>query len=220
MHTYRNQGFALRMVANLPAALDCFRQAQQLDRQRLAASPGSIPAQIDLSFDLIEAGWLEHLMGQHRQAIADLEPSLAIQDRLAAADPEDTWMRVEAAKLLNTMAYAYEAAGDRGRAIEALKTAGVRLEAALVHDPADEDIRLHAGWVWTNLGETYLRDAAAGASRERAIMDRKNAAVSFQRAIEGLKRMKFQGRSDIDVHPDVLIAKATAGLAKCRQRLR
>lgn len=138
IHAYRNQGFALRMVANLPAALDCFRQAQQLDRQSLVASPGSIPAQIALSFDLIEAGWLEHLMGQRRQAIADFEPSLAIQDRLAAADPEDTWMKVEAAKLLNTMAYAYEAAGDRGRAIEALKTGGVRLEAALAHDPADE----------------------------------------------------------------------------------
>ena len=220
IHAYRNQGFALRMVANLPAALDCFRQAQQLDRQSLAASPGSIPAQIALSFDLIEAGWLEHLMGQHRQAIADLEPSLAIQDRVAAADPEDTWMKVEAAKLLNTLGFAYEAAGYRGRAIEALKTAGVRLEAALAHDPADEDIRLHAGWAWTNLGETYLRDAAAGASRERAIMGRKNAAVSFQRAIDGLKLMKFQGREDLDVHPDVLISKATLGLAKCRQRLR
>jgi tetratricopeptide (TPR) repeat protein len=184
----------------------------------VAAAPGSLRAAISLSFDLVEAGWIEYRLGMYPQAIADYERSLEIQNRLAAADPEDIWMKLEAAKLLNTAAPAYEAAGDRGRAIGALRTSAAALEAAMSHDARNEDTRLHVGWVWTNLGNMYIR-AARGAEREAARSAWASAASAYQRAIETLREMKFQGRLDLDLHPGPLIAGANKGLAECRRHL-
>jgi non-specific serine/threonine protein kinase/serine/threonine-protein kinase len=205
-------------AGELAPALECYRKSERLNTLRIADAPRSLSAQIDLSFDLVEAGWLEYRLGDNRRAIADYERSLEIQNRLAAADPEDIWMRVEAAKLLNTAAPAYEAAGDRGRAIDALQTAANALEAAMAHDARNEDTRLHVGWVWTNLGNMCVR----AARRERGAPAHPvwaRAASCFQRAIGTLQEMKFQGRLDFDLHPDALITSANKGLAECRRHL-
>jgi hypothetical protein len=50
-------------------------------------------------------------------SLADYERSLGIQQSLAAGDPQDVSMKVEAAKLLNTAAPGYGAAGRRGNAM-------------------------------------------------------------------------------------------------------
>ncbi len=194
---------------NLAAALACYREAQRVDEARASAAPGAAGAQISLSFDLVEAGWVEHLLGRHREAIADYERALAIQDRMAATDPEDMWMRIEAAKLLNTAAPAYEAAGQRGKAIEILREAAARLESAMAHDSANEDTRAHVGWVWSNLGGVYAR---AGKWVE--------AASSYQRAIDTLKDMKFGGRLDFGLRVQPMLASAASRLAECQKRLR
>ncbi len=115
-------------------------------------------------------------------------------------------MRVEAAKLLNTAAPAYEAAGRRGKAIEILETATARLETALAHDHANEDTRLHLAWVWANLGDLYRR-----AGR------RPNAASSYERALHTLMPLQSAGRLDFGLRPDDLRARAQAGLALCRR---
>jgi non-specific serine/threonine protein kinase/serine/threonine-protein kinase len=195
-------------TGNLPAALASYRQAQLLDLARAAAAPGAIGPQASLSFDLVEAGWVEHLLGRHREAIADYERSLAIQERLATTDPDDVWMRVEAAKLLNTAAPAYEAAGRRAKAVEVLRDAAVRLETAMAQDPANEDTRGHVGWVWLNLGDVYSR---AGKWSE--------AASSYQRAIDTLKDMKFGGRLDFGMRAQPMLARAASKLAECDKRL-
>ncbi len=213
---YHNLARCWKETGALAPALNCYRQAQRIDVQRIAATPSSLNAQIDLSFDLVEAGWIQYRLGKYRPAIADYEQSLAIQNRLAAADPSDIWMKLEAAKLLNTAAPAYEAAGDRPRAIRALRRAATSLESAMAQDPRNEDTRLHVGWVWTNLGNTYTR-AARNAAGQPACSFRSQAALSFQRAIETLRKMQFHGRLDFDLHPDALIANANRGLVENRK---
>lgn len=215
---YHNLANGLKDAGEFAPALECYRKAERLDITRIAETPASQRAQIDLSFDLVEAGWIEYRLGAYRRAIADYERSLEIQNRLAAADPEDIWMKVEAAKLLNTAAPAYEAAGDRGRAIRALRTSAAALEAAMSRDAGNEDTRLHVGWVLTNLGNTYTR-AALGADGEAARSAWAEAASCYQRAIETLRAMKFEGRLDLDLHPGPLIATATKWLAECRKHL-
>jgi tetratricopeptide (TPR) repeat protein len=217
-NAYRNLASCWTEAGELVSALECYRKAERLDTARLTEAPASLRAQTDLSFDLVEAGWVEYRLGAYRRAIADYERSLEIQNRLAAADPQDVWMKVEAAKLLNTAAPAYEAAGDRERAIDALQTAANALESAMSHDARNEDTRLHVGWVWTNLGNMCVR-AARGAQREPARPLWARAASCFNRAIDTLREMKFEGRLDLDLHPDDLIASATKGLAECRKHL-
>jgi tetratricopeptide (TPR) repeat protein len=195
-------------LGDLPAALQSYREAQRLDESRVAAAPGALKPQIALSFDLVDAGWIEYSLGRFEKAIDDYEQSLAIQERLAAADPQDVWMKVEAAKLLNTAAPAYEAAGRRGKAIQILETAAARLETAVEHDPANEDTRLHVAWVWANLGDLYRR---AGRPPE--------AASSYGRALEALNSLRSAGRLDFGLRPDDLRARANQGLTLCGQAL-
>jgi tetratricopeptide (TPR) repeat protein len=215
---YHSLASCWKEAGELAPALECYRNAERLDTARIAEVPASLRAQADLSFDLVEAGWIEYRLGAYRRAIADYERSLEIQNRLAAADPEDVWMKVEAAKLLNTAAPAYEAAGDRGRAIDALQTAANALEAAMSHDARNEDTRLHVGWVWTNLGNMCVR-AARGAHGDAAHSAWARAAASYERALDTLREMKFEGRLDLDLHPGPMIASATQGLAECRLHL-
>ncbi len=215
---YHSLAACWKETGNLPTALECYRNAQHLDLARIAGNPVSLRAQIDLSFDLVEAGWIEYRLGHYRRAIADYEQSLAIQKRLSAADPQDVWMKLESAKLLNTAAPAYEAVGDRTRAIQTLHTAASELEAAMSHDAGDADTRLHVGWVWVNLGNMYMR-AAQNSLPEPARAAWLEAAACFDRAIRTLTGMKSEGRSDLDLYPNDLVAKAAQGLAEChRQR--
>ncbi|HUO31654.1 MAG TPA: serine/threonine-protein kinase [Bryobacteraceae bacterium] len=214
--SYHDLAACWKELGKLPAALDCYRNAERIDRARVAETPVSVRAQVALSFDLVEAGWIEYRLGRYRRAISDYEQSLAIQNRLAAADPQDIWMRVEAAKLLNTAAPAYEAAGDRDRAIQALRSAGATLEAAMAHDAGNEDTRLHVGWVWLNLGNTYARAALNGRDTQ-AQAAWGQAEACYQRAIRALRKVQFAGRPDLGLHPSGMIADATRRLADCRK---
>ncbi len=154
-----------------------------------------------------------HRLSREKQAIADYEEALAIQERLAAADSGDVLMRLEAAKLMNTAAPAYEAAGRRGKAIEVLRTAGTRLETLLTEEPENEDTRLHVGWVWCNLGDVYGRTAATGASSAWAA-----AARCYRRSLTALARMKSKGPEYLNLEKGQVVERAQRGLAMCRRR--
>ena len=116
-------------------------------------------------------------------------------------------MRLEAAKLLNTAAPAYEAAGNHTRAVQVLHTAASRLGAALASDPDNEDTQLHLGWVWCNLGEVYRHGAAW-----------KDAEGCYRRSLEALSKLTGRGRLDLDIDPGRMAAVAERGLTECRKR--
>jgi tetratricopeptide (TPR) repeat protein len=215
--TYHQIARCRKELGQLNEALAAYREAQRLDASRLTFAAGDTGARTDLSFDLLEAGWIEYRLGRFKQAIADYEQALALQEQLSAADPQDIRMRLEAAKLLNTAAPAYEAAGDRGKAIEVLHAAGARLEAALASDPDNQDTRLHVGWVWCNLGEVYQR-AAQGRSGGRQANWVK-AGQCYQRAVDTLRALKGEGRPDLDIDPRRMVARSEAGLVVCRKHL-
>jgi non-specific serine/threonine protein kinase/serine/threonine-protein kinase len=201
-------------------ALACYRKAAQMDEVRLSVLPGDTEVQTSLSFDLVEAGWVEYRLNRFHEAIADYERALAIQERLAAADPDDILMRLEAAKLLNTAAPAYEAAGERAKAARILTTSGDRLEAALASDPENEDTRFHVAWVWCNLGALEQRAAAAaGSDRQRVRTNLESAEAHYRRAREVLASLKGAGRPDLDMDPQPILARVDMGLVDCRKQL-
>ena len=215
--TYHQMALCWKQLNRLEDALAAYRAAQRLDESLLARSPADTETQTDLSFDLLESGWVEYRLGRYRQAIADYEKALAIQERLSAADPEDMRMRLEAAKLLNTAAPAYEAAGDRPKAIRTLRTAGERLESALASDPENQDTRLHVGWVWCNLGAVYERAAHAARTGGRKYWA--NAEWCYRRSLAALDALRGNGRPDLDMDPQAIVARAHSGIAACRGSL-
>ncbi len=216
---YHQIAHCWKELHRLGDALAAYREAETLDEARLALEAGDTDAQTDLSFDLVEAGWVEYRLGRFTLAIADYEQALAIQEKLSAADPEDIRMRLEAAKLLNTAAPAYEAAGNRRKAVEVLYTAADRLEAALAADPENQDTRLHVGWVWCNLGGMFEREAHNSNSRRAGDSAWANAASCYRRALKTLAELRGQGRLDLDLDPRPMVAQAEAGLAASRAHL-
>ncbi|MGB7759719.1 MAG: serine/threonine-protein kinase [Bryobacteraceae bacterium] len=218
--TYHNAALCWKELNQWDNALACYRDASRMDEARLSLSPADTDAQASLSFDLVEAGWVEYRLRRFQEAIADYERALAIQERLAAADPDDILMRLEAAKLLNTAAPAYEAVGQRAKAIRILSTSGDRLEAALASDPENEDTRLHVGWVWCNLGDVERRAAAAASSDghvARANLER--AEAHYRRAHEVLATLRGAGRPELGIDAQPILARADSGRAACRKQL-
>ena len=218
--TYHNAARCWKELNQWDNALSCYREAARMDEARLLVLPVDTEVQASLSFDLVEAGWVEYRLSRFRDAIADYERALAIQERLAAADPDDILMRLEAAKLLNTAAPAYEAAGERAKAIRILMTSGERLEAALASDPENEDTRIHVAWVWCNLGAVEERAAAAAGSDAQAVRaNLERAEAHYRRSRAVLAGMKGPGRPDLDLEPQPILARANMGLATCRRQL-
>jgi len=216
--TYHEAAHCWKELNRLDEALSAYREAQRLDQARLSLAPADTEAQADFSFDLLESGWIEYRLGRFQAAIADYEQALAIQERLSAADPQDIRMRLEAAKLLNTAAPAYEAAGYRAKAIQALRTSGERLETALAADPDNQDTRLHVCWVWSNLGGVYEHAAEAARPEDRRPYWM-NAEWCYRRSLDALGRLKGSGRPDLDLDPSRMLASVQKGLKNCREQL-
>jgi len=61
---YHGMASCLKDAGELAPALECYRKAERLDTARIADAPASQRAQIDLSFDLVEAGSLEDVWAQ------------------------------------------------------------------------------------------------------------------------------------------------------------
>ncbi len=157
LYLYQELERAYKELGNSEMALELCRRGARLGADLVTRYPALVWPRMEYSFAILEAGWLEHTLGKHRESIAHYAEALAIQRQLADADPQDYWSRIEYAKLLNTAASAYEADGRRKEAIRMLKEAARELEAAWKHDPGNEDTRGHIGWVWSNLGDLYLR---------------------------------------------------------------
>ena len=65
---YHNLANGLKDAGEFAPALECYRKAERLDIARIAETPASQRARIDLSFDLVEAGWIEYRLGAYRRA--------------------------------------------------------------------------------------------------------------------------------------------------------
>ncbi len=58
--TYHNAALCWKELNQWDNALACYRDASRMDEARLSLSPADTDAQASLSFDLVEAGWVEY----------------------------------------------------------------------------------------------------------------------------------------------------------------
>ncbi len=202
---HRNLAQAYRENHDSETALDHFRRAEQIDNARLSASPSDTQRKLDLSWDLTEIGWLEHELKQEREAVVCFERALALQQELAAADPDNFLARIEVAKLKLTAAPAYERAGRPEKAIENLRSAAAAFESALSRDTVNSDLRFHHGWAWSNLGDVYVRRS-----------DWRSAAPCYERAAQTLRTLEVDDKLDDGLNPKALLAHVARRAAKSR----
>lgn len=144
-------------AGDLWGALRAYREAERLHTELVEQMPRNTRARMELSFVLVEMGWIHHMLNDGRSAVEDYQRTFAIQEALAREDPSDFRARIELAKLRITAAPAYLDAGEAGRAVGLLHEARTRLLAALEETPDNQDLRLHAGWAALNLGDVQRR---------------------------------------------------------------
>jgi tetratricopeptide (TPR) repeat protein len=206
----RNLARSLHETGKANEALDHYRQALLIDKARVVAAPGDTRTKMELSWDYVEIGWIEHERHLDREAEEDCALALGLQQELAAADPQNSLARLEIGKLKVTAAPSCESAGHRRRAIEYLQDATNLFQEAVTLDPSNDDARFHLGWAWSNLGDVYIR-AAGGANAGW-----RKASDCFARAAEALAHLRMDGRPDGGLNPKPLIAHVSQRLAECR----
>jgi serine/threonine protein kinase/tetratricopeptide (TPR) repeat protein len=207
---HRNLASAYQQTGRSNEALDHHRQAQRIDKERVAAAPRDMRAKLELSWDYTEIGWLLHERHRNREADASFSAALVIQHEMADADPQNSLARLEIGKLKVTAAPTCEDAGDRPRAIRYLQDATRLFEEAVTLDPSNDDARYHLGWAWSDLGDLYIR--AAG----NATSGWKKASPCFARAAEALGHLKLDGRLEGDLNAKPLITHVSQRLVECR----
>ncbi|MBN9656937.1 MAG: protein kinase [Acidobacteria bacterium] len=199
---------ASQAVGDLGSALRHFLQAEQLQKRLVEAAPRNTRARMELSFVLVEMGWIHHLLKDDRSAVADYQRTFTLQEELAAEDPSDFRARIELAKLMITAAPAYLEAGNGQRAIELLTESRRRLLAELKQAPDNHDLRLHAGWAALNLGDVQARQGHWTA-----------ALQAYTLAEADLRTLPVTNRLPGDFDPARMRREAAAGMARCRARI-
>ncbi len=196
---------ASQAAGDLGAALRHFLQAEQLQKRLVEAMPRNTRARMELSFVLVEMGWIHHMLKDDRSAVDDYQRTFAIQEELAAEDPSDFRARIELAKLMITAAPAYLDAGNARRAIELLTESRRRLLAELRQTPDNHDLRLHAGWAALNLGDAQVRRR-----------DWAHALQAYTWADADFRALPLGSRLAGDFDPARMRREAAAGIARCR----
>jgi non-specific serine/threonine protein kinase/serine/threonine-protein kinase len=120
-------GALYEMTNRRPEALVLYREAIALDEARLAASPESPEAKMDLSFSLGSLGGLLLTRGDVAASRDLYERALRLREAAAAADPANVWARNGVARAHDRLAAIEERLGNR-KAAEAHR--------ALAHSPA------------------------------------------------------------------------------------
>ena len=118
---------------NYARALDYAGQAAELDRQKLALTPSSPVAQMDLAFDIGSIGYIYLQMRDYAKAVENMRQNVALRERVAAANPDDRRAADRLAYALGDLVKAETLMGDlSGSRRDLLRTIGLyqRLAAA------------------------------------------------------------------------------------------
>jgi non-specific serine/threonine protein kinase/serine/threonine-protein kinase len=146
----------LNSLKDLPAALEHHQEALRINLARLARAPGTTQLKLEVSWDYTETGYLERERHNDAAAAADFDRALELLRSIVSADPNNQLARVEVAKTEMVSAPTLEA-GNRQRAVAALRDAIAILSAALERDSSNADARMHLAEAWSNLGDLYGR---------------------------------------------------------------
>lgn len=86
---HKHLGASLVKTNDLPAALAEYREALATDEPRAAANPADVRAQLDLSYDYSDIGFILCGMGHFPECLAEYRKAYKIRSHAAAVEPRD-----------------------------------------------------------------------------------------------------------------------------------
>jgi non-specific serine/threonine protein kinase/serine/threonine-protein kinase len=183
-------------------ALDHLRQAEDLDRARVAVQPTSSLAQLDLSFDMSDIGWRLERAGDLSGALQSYRRVVAVRQALATADPNNSWVRSRLIYIRRNVANLLTKMGRLREARTEYRSASELAQAAISAAPADR---------W-NRG--YLADLQLGYAAVEAKLGRRDEACkAYGRASDLLARLITEGAALPEERDKA--ATATKAVAAC-----
>jgi len=147
------------------AALEHYQRALTLDEQRAAHAPANRTAAFDVAIDLSNVAHVQAGRKRYADAMALYERSLAIRERLASSDPQDTLARAKVAYVQLQMGLVAKASGDRVAAVDRLRRAAALYETL---DLANLDSHRYLARALGELGGLESDRARACAAADRA----------------------------------------------------
>jgi tetratricopeptide (TPR) repeat protein len=137
----KSYGSVLWVLNNRSEAIDHYRKAEALDRQRVAAEPQNTTWQLDLSYSLSSLAFAEIRSDRPGDGLRHYQQSLEIREGVLKVDPVNDQAQDAVARAHETLAQAYQRTGDRERAL-ASGIKGLELrERRLASRPKDPDLR-------------------------------------------------------------------------------
>lgn len=133
--TDKHQGALLSVLRRYDEAIVRYETARAIDSRRVAAQPNDAVARMDLSFDLVDLGFLAHRKGDHVKARDYLSQAVALRETVAGADPKDVRAQSSLADALGREALELRESGDLAQAEEAAKRSIAILSAQPSLDP-------------------------------------------------------------------------------------
>jgi len=208
-------------LGQLTCALEQYEVALRIDSARLAATgPDHTRLAMLVSFRLVDLGWIEHSLGKQRDAVAHEERALALQERIAEADPQNTMARLESAKTLITTGLIQRDGKDLNGAAQSLQKAKAIFESMLELDPSNQSTLFHLAWSSAELGDVIVRGAEApGQAEARSQLAWKRATAAYERSAQCLALLKLDGKLDGLLDDRSLRAAVPKRLRECRAHL-
>src|SRR6185503_4776890 len=104
----KSYGSVLWVLNNRSEALDHYRKAEALDRQRVAEEPQNTTWQLDLSYSLSSLAFAEIRSDRAEDGLRHYQQSLEIREGVLKVDPVNDQAQDAVARAHETLAQAYQ----------------------------------------------------------------------------------------------------------------
>ena len=187
-------GSTLNDLKRYDEAEPYYARALAIDEKRVAASPNSALARLDLSFDLSLLATLRMNHDDYRGALVYWGRTIDVRKSLVEADPHD-------ARAKGRLAYAYLRAsgarfelGDYRASLDAATTALALADALLAANPADAMSRTYGAQAWRRIGDNERALAGRAAAPDRAAHATR-ACAAYGRSRDAYTQVIAAGKS-------------------------
>jgi non-specific serine/threonine protein kinase/serine/threonine-protein kinase len=143
-----------------------YQRALAIDESRLALHPSDPRAQLDLSYDYSDLGWVESRLHQWAPSLEHYRRTIELRRAVAVADPANQRAAAGLASATDKLGVTLHKAGDLARSLHELERS-VALYQALVRPGGDWETVRNLAEVRVDLAET-LTDLGGPAMRARA----------------------------------------------------
>ena len=162
---HKRLGAVLISTHDLPGALAEYQAALAIDEPRAGANAADARAQLDLSFDYSDIGFIFRKMGRLAEGLEQFRRAYQIRARVAAAEPKNARAAHGLVSIASRIAGIQDEMGDRRGSESWLTRALALAERYRSQFPEKEDATANLAAMNRTFGETYQKWGLCGKAR-------------------------------------------------------